>query len=85
MDKLSLSLRFILSLASLIPVVSTSSCCSSLSAIPNGPLDNCGGSRPTGAQFATRSPVLSRRGQVASAHPLASQAGLDHGYSISTK
>jgi gamma-glutamyltranspeptidase / glutathione hydrolase len=56
---------------------SASSCCASLSANPNSPLDNCGGSRSTGAQFATRSPVLSRRGQVASAHPLASQAGLD--------
>jgi gamma-glutamyltranspeptidase/glutathione hydrolase len=38
---------------------------------------NCGGNRPTGAPFATRSPVLSTRGSIASAHPLASQAGLD--------
>ena len=77
MDKLS-SLSLLFFILSLIPsVISTSSCCSSLSVIPDGPLDNCGGSRPTGAQFATRSPVLSRRGQVASAHPLASQAGLD--------
>jgi gamma-glutamyltranspeptidase/glutathione hydrolase len=52
------------------------SCCASLtSVIPS--LDNCGGSRPVGAPFATRSPTLSFRGQVASAHPLASQAGLD--------
>lgn len=56
---------------------SASSCCASLSPIPGNPFDNCGGSRSTGAQFATRSPILSRRGQVASAHPLASQAGLE--------
>ena len=36
-----------------------------------------GGARPAGASFGTRSPVLSSRGMVASAHPLASQAGLD--------
>ena len=51
-------------------------CCASLGAAPPA-LDNCGGSRPVGAPFATRSPVLSTRGQVASAHPLASDAGLD--------
>ena len=51
------------------------SCCASLGGASS--LDNCGGSRPVGAPFATRSPVLSRRGQVASAHPLASGAGLE--------
>ena len=51
-------------------------CCASLPSVPSS-LDSCGGSRITGAPFATRSPVLSQRGQVASAHPLASQAGLD--------
>jgi len=56
----------------------SASCCASLSGggAPAS-LDNCGGSRPVGARFATRSPVLSRRGQVASAHPLASGAGLE--------
>jgi len=58
------------------PALAASSCCASLGSAPSA-LDNCGGSRPVGAPFATRSPVLSRRGQVASAHPLASDAGLD--------
>ena len=58
-------------------VVAQGGCCASLgSGIPPS-LDNCGGSRLTGLPFATRSPVLSSRGQVASAHPLASAAGLD--------
>ena len=55
-----------------------SSCCSALdgsTVLPS--LSNCGGSRPAGLPFAGRSPVRSSRGQVASAHPLASAAGLD--------
>ena len=54
------------------------SCCAALPAAAGGnpALSNCGGSRLTGAPFASRSPVLSTRGQVASAHPLASGAGL---------
>ena len=65
-------------LASSLAVVSQGGCCASLnsSGVPPS-LDNCGGSRPAGLPFATRSPVLSSRGQVASAHPLASAAGLD--------
>lgn len=35
------------------------------------------GDRPTGASFATRSPVLGRQGMVATSHPLATQIGLD--------
>jgi gamma-glutamyltranspeptidase/glutathione hydrolase len=68
---------FLLSLFSAPQLTLGDSCCASLPF--NGPptLNNCGGSRITGAPFATRSPVLSQRGQVASAHPLASQAGLD--------
>jgi gamma-glutamyltranspeptidase / glutathione hydrolase len=38
---------------------------------------NCGGSRPIGLPFATRSPVMTKNGLVASAHPLASQAGVE--------
>ena len=75
----SLSLLFAAAAAAAASAASSSSsppCCASLgAALPS--LDNCGGSRPVGAPFATRSPVLSSRGQVASAHPLASQAGLD--------
>ena len=52
------------------------SCCAALPFSGPPSLNNCGGSRLTGAPFATRSPVLSTRGQVASAHPLASGAGL---------
>lgn len=55
---------------------SAPSCCAALPGTPPQ-LQNCGGSRVTGAPFASRSPVLSLRGQVASAHPLASDAGLD--------
>ena len=36
----------------------------------------CGGSRPTGKQFAGRSPTRSRYGAVASVQPLASEAGI---------
>ena len=53
------------------------SCCAAVDASVPPSLSNCGGTRPTGLPFARRSPVLSRKGQVASAHPLASQAGLD--------
>ncbi|CCH52932.1 gamma-glutamyltransferase [Fibrisoma limi BUZ 3] len=35
------------------------------------------GDRITGANFATRSPVLGRHGMVATSHPLATQVGLD--------
>ena len=53
-------------------------CCASIRNSSNTAVPaSCGGSRPVGLPFARRSPVLSQRGQVASAHPLASQAGLD--------
>jgi gamma-glutamyltranspeptidase/glutathione hydrolase len=35
------------------------------------------GNRPTGAPFATRSPVMARHGMAATSHPLASQVAID--------
>jgi gamma-glutamyltranspeptidase/glutathione hydrolase len=54
----------------------TPACCAAVGSSAPA-FQSCGGSRPTGFPFARHSPVLSQRGQVASAHPLASQAGLD--------
>ena len=40
-------------------------------------LNNCGGSRPVGLQFATRSPVLAGNGMAATSQPLSTVAALD--------
>ena len=58
------------------PTVAQPACCAAFGTAASA-YQNCGGTRISGLPFARRSPVLSRRGQVASAHPLASDAGLD--------
>lgn len=58
-------------------VASSPLCCAETNPNIAPQYQTCGGSRPVGLPFARRSPVLSLNGQVASAHPLASQAGLD--------
>ncbi len=50
-------------------------CCTAVNDV-DASFQNCGGSRPVGLPFASRSPVMTKNGLVASAHPLASQAGL---------
>lgn len=51
------------------------SCCTPVSHVASD-LANCGGSRPVGAPFAGRSATKSKHGAVATASPLASEAGL---------
>lgn len=77
MHSFSLIAIVLLLALNLHPCGAAASCCTSLPTDLPPSFQNCGGSRPVGAPFATRSPTLSFRGQVASAHPLASQAGLD--------
>ena len=40
-------------------------------------LNNCGGSRPVGLQFATRSPAMSGNGMAATSQPLSTVAAID--------
>jgi hypothetical protein len=63
--------------SSLPAFVDQPTCCVSTmpSVVPE--LDNCGGSRPTGLPFATRSPILAQRGMAATSQPLSTQAALD--------
>ena len=53
-----------------------SGCCSPVIPVPEE-FNNCGGSRPVGLPFATRSPVLATHGMAATSQPLSAQAALE--------
>ena len=52
-------------------------CCVTTHGSRDSHLNNCGGSRPVGLQFATRSPVMSGNGMAATSQPLSTIAAID--------
>ena len=52
-------------------------CCVTTHGSRDPHLNNCGGSRPVGLQFATRSPVMSGNGMAATSQPLSTVAAID--------
>ena len=59
------------------PAPANGSCCWTINGAADHNLNNCGGTRPTGLQFAGRSPVYARRGMAATSQPLSVSVALD--------
>eukprot|EP00467_Chlorarachnion_reptans_P019238 CAMPEP_0114530366 /NCGR_PEP_ID=MMETSP0109-20121206/25405_1 /TAXON_ID=29199 /ORGANISM="Chlorarachnion reptans, Strain CCCM449" /LENGTH=652 /DNA_ID=CAMNT_0001712981 /DNA_START=35 /DNA_END=1990 /DNA_ORIENTATION=- len=53
------------------------SCCVPTMGSDDPNMNNCGGTRPVGLPFATRSPIYARNGMAASSQPLTTQVALD--------